>query len=473
MSDPEHVRRHRDAARGRGDRAGRDRAGAPHGDGAAARAARSRRSTSCARSSRPSTRRRAAASSSRGSRAATGSRPTPTRTRTSNGSCSTARPRGLSGPALETLAIIAYKQPVSRAQLSAIRGVNVDATLKTLVARGYVDEIGHDPTPGNPSMFATSRLVPRTARPQLARPTCPRSPTSCPRRRSSKRSNAVCCSRRRTSTPSRSHRPSRSPRSSSRASSSPVGDEGERLQKVLARAGVGSRRTNEMLIAEGRVTVNGEVAVLGRRVDPEHDRVALDGVPVVVDADPRALAAQQARGLRHDRARHARPADGARSRARRAAGVPGRPSRPRHRGSPVADERRRSRAAAHAPEPRRGEGVLRRGRGQADAGRAAHAARRVSTLDDGPTRPAQAKILQESASGTTALTIVVKEGRKRMVRRMCAAVGHPVVRLARTRIGPLRDPHLAPGTWRALSADEVRALYARGARRRRRAARVT
>jgi segregation and condensation protein B len=64
----------------------------------------------------------------------------------------------LSGPALETLAIIAYKQPVSRAQLSAIRGVNVDATLKTLVARGYVDEIGHDPTPGNPSMFATSRL---------------------------------------------------------------------------------------------------------------------------------------------------------------------------------------------------------------------------------------------------------------------------------------------------------------------------
>ncbi len=64
----------------------------------------------------------------------------------------------LSGPALETLAIIAYKQPVSRAQLSAIRGVNVDATLKTLVARGYVDEIGHDPSPGNPSMFATSRL---------------------------------------------------------------------------------------------------------------------------------------------------------------------------------------------------------------------------------------------------------------------------------------------------------------------------
>jgi len=63
----------------------------------------------------------------------------------------------LSGPALETLAIIAYKQPVSRAQLSAIRGVNVDATLKTLVARGYVEEVGHEPTLGNPALFGTSR----------------------------------------------------------------------------------------------------------------------------------------------------------------------------------------------------------------------------------------------------------------------------------------------------------------------------
>ena len=62
----------------------------------------------------------------------------------------------LSGAALETLAIIAYKQPVSRVQLSAIRGVNVDATLKTLVARGYVEEIGHDHSPGNPALFGTT-----------------------------------------------------------------------------------------------------------------------------------------------------------------------------------------------------------------------------------------------------------------------------------------------------------------------------
>jgi segregation and condensation protein B len=64
----------------------------------------------------------------------------------------------LSGPSLETLAIIAYKQPISRAQLSAIRGVNVDATLRTLVARGYVEEVGHDPSPGNPALFATTSI---------------------------------------------------------------------------------------------------------------------------------------------------------------------------------------------------------------------------------------------------------------------------------------------------------------------------
>jgi segregation and condensation protein B len=63
----------------------------------------------------------------------------------------------LSGPALETLAIVAYKQPIARAQISAIRGVNVEATLKTLVARGYIEESGHEHTPGNPTLFSTTR----------------------------------------------------------------------------------------------------------------------------------------------------------------------------------------------------------------------------------------------------------------------------------------------------------------------------
>jgi segregation and condensation protein B len=62
----------------------------------------------------------------------------------------------LSGPALETLAIIAYKQPVSRGQISAIRGVNVEATLQTLVARGYVEETARDPGPGLAVLYGTT-----------------------------------------------------------------------------------------------------------------------------------------------------------------------------------------------------------------------------------------------------------------------------------------------------------------------------
>lgn len=64
----------------------------------------------------------------------------------------------LSGAALETLAIIAYKQPLSRAQIAAIRGVNVDGVLKTLQQRGYVSEMGHDPGPGQAILFGTTPL---------------------------------------------------------------------------------------------------------------------------------------------------------------------------------------------------------------------------------------------------------------------------------------------------------------------------
>jgi 23S rRNA pseudouridine2605 synthase len=238
-----------------------------------------------------------------------------------------------------------------------------------------------------------------------------------------------------------------------------VPEEGERLQKVLARAGLGSRRTNEMLIAEGRVTVNGEVAILGRRVNPVTDRIELDGVPVVVDTSIVHWVLNKPAGYvttAHDP--HGRPTV--------LDLVPGDP-----RVFPVGrldldteglllltNDGDLAQLLTH---PR--HGVEKEYYVEVEGKPSPAELRMLRTgveLDDGPTHPAQAKILQESGSGTSALAIVVKEGRKRMVRRMCAAVGHPVVRLARTRIGPLRDPHLAPGTWRVLASDEVRALYA-------------
>jgi segregation and condensation protein B len=64
----------------------------------------------------------------------------------------------LSAAALETLAIVAYKQPLSRAQVGAIRGVNVDGVMRTLQQRGYIEEVARDPGPGNAVLFGTTRL---------------------------------------------------------------------------------------------------------------------------------------------------------------------------------------------------------------------------------------------------------------------------------------------------------------------------
>jgi 23S rRNA pseudouridine2605 synthase len=84
---------------------------------------------------------------------------------------------------------------------------------------------------------------------------------------------------------------------------------------------------------------------------------------------------------------------------------------------------------------------------------ALRALRRGVELDDGLTAPAEVGVL-----GPGVLRLTIHEGRNRQVRRMCDAVGHPVRRLVRTRIGPVRDTGLAPGRWRVLTAAEVRAL---------------
>jgi 23S rRNA pseudouridine2605 synthase len=82
-------------------------------------------------------------------------------------------------------------------------------------------------------------------------------------------------------------------------------------------------------------------------------------------------------------------------------------------------------------------------------------------LEDGPSAPAKVGVV---APGV--LRIVVHEGRNRLVRRMCEAVGHPVRRLVRTRIGPISDPSLSPGSWRHLTVAEIRALESASSGRR-------
>ncbi len=98
----------------------------------------------------------------------------------------------LSSAALETLAIVAYKQPVSRVQVSAIRGVNVDGVMRTLVQRGYVDEVARDPGPGQAVLFGTTAtFLERLGLDSLERPAA-RWASSCPAPRWSRPSSRAC-----------------------------------------------------------------------------------------------------------------------------------------------------------------------------------------------------------------------------------------------------------------------------------------
>jgi 23S rRNA pseudouridine2605 synthase len=228
---------------------------------------------------------------------------------------------------------------------------------------------------------------------------------------------------------------------------------GERLQKVLAACGYGSRRACEELIAAGRVTVNGEVAELGRRVDPAVDHIEVDGAPVAARPGLVHYLLNKPRGVvTTAKDTHGRPTV-----------VELVPSTPRvfPVGRLDADTEglllltNDGELAHRIMHPRHGvekEYLATVAGGPVSAG-ALRRLREGVELEDGITAPA--KVSQPSPG---VLRITIHEGRKRQVRRMCEAVGHPVTRLVRTRIGPLTDRRLRPGAWRPLTPAEVRAL---------------
>jgi 23S rRNA pseudouridine2605 synthase len=228
--------------------------------------------------------------------------------------------------------------------------------------------------------------------------------------------------------------------------------EGERLQKVLARAGFGSRRTCDDLIESGRVRVDGATAVLGQRVEPGRSRVEVDGVVV-------ATAPGLVYYLLNKPAGVITAASDTRGRAIVTDLVPAEP-----RVFPVGrldmateglllltNDGDLAFAVAHPSG-----GVEKEYLVELDATPSPGALRRLRTgvtLEDGPTAPAEVGVL---APGV--LRLVIHEGRNRQVRRMCEAVGNKVRRLVRTRIGPITDPTLKPGRWRPLTQAEVRSL---------------
>jgi 23S rRNA pseudouridine2605 synthase len=231
----------------------------------------------------------------------------------------------------------------------------------------------------------------------------------------------------------------------------------ERVQRLLARAGFGSRRASEELIVQGRVTVNGTVAVLGDRADPDEDRVEVDGLEVNLDPNVRYHALHKPAGVvttmrdpqgRTD-IRPFLPEDGPRV-------FPvGRLDRDTEGLLLLTNDGELANALTH---PRFGveKEYLAEVAGIPTAKHVGILKRGVE-LEDGPARAASARVAAR-AGDRGAIRLVMTEGRKREVRRLLGAVGLPVTRLVRVRVGPVRLGNLAPGERRELTHEELLAL---------------
>lgn len=232
----------------------------------------------------------------------------------------------------------------------------------------------------------------------------------------------------------------------------------ERLQRTLARAGLGSRRACEELIAAGKVNVNGTVATLGDKVDPEVDEVRVRGARISTDPAMRYLALHKPAGVTTTmRDPHARsdlrsllPQDGPRV-------FPvGRLDRETEGLLLVTNDGELANRLTH---PR--HGVEKEYLAEVDGGPTERHLARLRhgvDLEDGPARPITVRTVSR-AGGRTAIRLVMGEGRKREVRRMLDAVGLTVRRLVRLRVGPVKLGRLRAGEIRDLTPDEVRGLY--------------
>ena len=205
----------------------------------------------------------------------------------------------------------------------------------------------------------------------------------------------------------------------------------------------------------GRVTVDGQPATLGQRIDPATARVELDGALVPVAPDLVYYLLNKPDGV-------ITTADDPQGRPTVMTLVPAEPRvfavgrLDRHTEGLLimTNDGALAQVLTH-PSHGVAKEYVAEVEGGTPAPGALRALRQGVELDDGPTAPAEVGVL---APGV--LRLVIHEGRNRQVRRMCQAVGHPVRRLVRTRIGPVRDTQLAPGRWRHLGPDEVRALAA-------------
>lgn len=247
-------------------------------------------------------------------------------------------------------------------------------------------------------------------------------------------------------------------------------EEPQRLQRYLARCGVASRRACEQLIVDGRVTVNGRVSdELGAKVMPGVDAVAVDGRPVVPPAQFATLVMNKPKGV-------LTTMDDPQGRPTVASLVP----TDRFPGLyPVGRlDGDTTGLLLFTNDGKLGNGLIHPRRhvtkqylalveGAPDEAQL-RSLREGVLLDDGPTLPASVRVLPPREAraqaaqldwhlkgGNRIVELAISEGRNRQVRRMLAHIGHPVVQLHRSQLGPLRLGGLEPGCWRLLTEAEV------------------
>ena len=231
----------------------------------------------------------------------------------------------------------------------------------------------------------------------------------------------------------------------------------ERLQRSLARAGFGSRRACEEVIAAGRVQINGTVATLGDRLDPAVDEVRVDGSKVNVDPELRTFALHKPRGVTTTmRDPHAeRDLTSFLPKGVHLFPV-GRLDRDTEGLLLLTNDGSLAHRLTHPRYAIEKEYLAEVS--EPPSNRQLSRLRRGVELDDGTAKAVDAR----SAGGTGGrggVRLVMVEGRKREVRRMLEAVELPVRRLVRVRVGPIRLGKLGPGEVRELEPEDVRALY--------------
>jgi len=234
----------------------------------------------------------------------------------------------------------------------------------------------------------------------------------------------------------------------------------ERIQKLIARSGYASRRRAEILIGQGRVTVDGVVVQLGAKADPTSARIAIDEIPLPVAPDLVYYLVYKPVGV----------VSTAHEPGPRRAVVDLVPAEPRV--VPVGRLDVESEGlivltndgdlTLYMTHPR--FGVEKTYTALIEGSPSAVTIRRLTQgveLEDGLARAVRVRQVAQHHDSAM-IEIVMNEGRKREVRRMLSELGYPVQRLVRTAIGPITDRTLEPGTYRELSVMEVRRLYSSG-----------